>query len=268
MSDLTDKLPNDPEPNGPLSSEASRDPLTANSIDRLPWSKIIVWGLVVALLGGLAIALFMVLVAGTDSLQGDPTDTPEPSPMAQGVVIESLQGSVQDLEQRLGSLNDLNARVASMEQRLGEINAQLDQPSDALDVESLTHRMDALEGFLEEASPRIDMQLTALEEVVSNRLAESAAASRHVSEPEPSPTPAKPRTSSRPAVPRLPLHISGVEYRGGRPFLSVATGPVHDLDQVRLLGERESVGEWQLVTINASTAVFRYRGQNVTVNLP
>lgn len=266
MSDLTDKLPNDPEPNGPSSSEASWDPLNADPDDRLPSSKrpLRYWLIV----GGLAFALFLVLVVGTVSLQGGPADTPEPSPLAQGVVIEGLQESVQNLEQRLGSLNDLNDRVASMEQRLGEINAQLDQSSGAFDVESLTHRMGALEGFLEEASPRIDMQLTALEEVVSNRLAESTAASRQVSEPEPSPTPAKPRTASRPAVPRLPLHISGVEYRGGRPFLSVATGPVHDLDQVRLLGERESVGEWQLVTINASTAVFRYRGQNVTVNLP
>lgn len=266
MSDLTDKLPNDPEPNGPSSSEASRDPLNADPDDRLPSSKrpLRYWLIV----GGLAFALFLVLVVGTVSLQGGPADTPEPSPLAQGVVIEGLQESVQNLEQRLGSLNDMNARVASMEQRLGEINAQLGQSSGAFDVESLTHRMGALEGFLEEASPRIDMQLTALEEVVSNRLAESTAASRQVSEPEPSPTPAKPRTASRPAVPRLPLHISGVEYRGGRPFLSVATGPVHDLDQVRLLGERESVGEWQLVTINASTAVFRYRGQNVTVNLP
>ena len=60
-----------------------------------------------SLWGGLAIALFLVLVVGTVSLQGGPADPPEPSPLAQGVVIEGLQESVQDLVQRLGSLNDL-----------------------------------------------------------------------------------------------------------------------------------------------------------------
>ncbi|WP_275286835.1 hypothetical protein [Halomonas elongata] len=264
MSDQTDKLTMDSEPN-----EVSRDPLNADPDERLPRKKNP--PRLLLMVGGLAVGLVMLLVAFLLVLGNEPAESPEPAAPVQpdqSEAITRLQGSVQDLEQRLGSLNDLNARVASMEQRLNEVNAQLDQQSGALNVENMTHRMEALEGFLEEARRQIDMQLTALEEVVSNRLAEASVASQQAEEPEPSPSPAKPRTASRPAIPRLPLHISGVEYRGGRPYLSVATGPVNDLDQVRLLGERESVGEWQLVTINASTAVFRYRGQNVTVNLP
>ncbi|MDF9434657.1 hypothetical protein [Chromohalobacter israelensis] len=249
MSDQTDKLSMDSVPNKPAGH-----PLRRLLIVAVPLAVFVT-------------LLFVVLfVLGNNS--EEPPASAAPAQPDQPEAITRLQGSVQDLEQRLGSLSDLNARVASMEQRLSEVNAQLDQQSGAIDVENMSHRMEALEGFLEEARRQIDMQLTALEEVVSNRLAEASVASQQAEEPEPSPSPAKPRTASRPAIPRLPLHISGVEYRGGRPYLSVATGPVNDLDQVRLLGERESVGEWQLVTINASTAVFRYRGQNVTVNLP
>lgn len=261
MSDQTNELVMDSEPN-----EAARDPLTADPGERLLKKKRPSRRLL--MVGGLAVALVALLIVVLLTRGNGPADPPEPATAVQPEAITRLQGSVHDLEQRLGSMNDLNARVASMGQRVDQLNAQLDQPSGDLDVERLSHRMEALESFLEGASPRIDMQLTALEEVVLNRLAELTTATLHVEEPEPSPTPTKPRTASRPAVPRLPLHISGVEYRGGRPYLSVATGPVQTLDQVRLLGERESVGEWQLVTINASTAVFRYRGQNVTVNLP
>lgn len=258
MSDLTDKMPVDAEPSGSLSADP-QDHQASNKRPKRHWFIVGICG----------IALLVVMVVGSQVLRGGPDSTPEPSADAQRVAIESLQGQIQSIEQRLSSIEEQGTRVAALGQRLDIIDERISQQAGDFDPEALASRMEALETFLEDAAPQIDMQMTALEEVVSTRLAD-VAASRPAEDVKPSPAPARThaRADRRPATPRVPLRISGIEYRGGHPFLSVATGSVNSLDQVILLGERESVGEWQLVQINATTAVFRYRGQDVTVNLP
>lgn len=228
--------------------------------------------LAIGLLLGAAFAGY-VLTLGDDPNEEQQEQVETASATDQAV--RDLQASLQSLEDRLPSLEAQRAQLDQLEQRLQD--AETAAP--AIDVTAVGERLDSLADTLDNARHRVDLQLTALAEGVEARISEAEAtaastsdtSSSSASAPRRQPSTANARASSRttpPSPPRLPLKISGVEYRGGQPFLSIAEGSVNHLRDVRLLGERESVGDWQLLRITDDTAEFRYRGQTITIQLP
>lgn len=228
--------------------------------------------LAIGLLLGAAFAGYVL------TLEDDPNGEQEEqveTASATDQAMRDLKASLQSLEDRLPSLEAQRAQLNQMEQRLK--HAETAEP--AIDVTDLSERLDSLADTLDNARVRIDLQLTALAEGVETRISEAEATATRAttsstssaSAPRRQPSTADARESARatpPSPPRLPLKISGVEYRGGQPFLSIAEGAVNHLRDVRLLGERESVGDWQLLRITGDTAEFRYRGQTITIQLP
>ena len=74
--------------------------------------------------------------------------------------------------------------------------------------------------------------------------------------------------AAKPKVQEPPFSVVGLELRGGERFLSIAAAGASSLPDVRLLREGESVGPWQLQTIEAHAAVFREDGQTLRVAVP
>src|SRR5699024_4832294 len=135
--------------------------------------------------------------------------------------VRDLQASLQTLEYRLPSLEAQRARLDQLEQRLQD--AETAAP--AIDVTDQSERLDSLATTLDNARVRSDLQLTALAEGVETRISEAEATATHAttsstssaSAPRRQPSTADARESARatpPSPPRLPLKISGVEYRG------------------------------------------------------
>ena len=69
-------------------------------------------------------------------------------------------------------------------------------------------------------------------------------------------------------MPEPPFNVVGLELRGGERFVSVASHGAAALTGLRLLREGESIGAWQLQTIDAHAVVFLVDDQTVRVALP
>lgn len=263
----------------PTPEQQGDTPLAADPQDHDRRSKqrvplIIRYLLAIGLLLGAALAGY-VLTLGDDPNEEQQEQVETASATDQAVAVRDLQASLQSLENRMPSLEAQRSQLDQLEQRLQD--AETTTP--AIDVTAVGERLDSLADTLDNARHRVDLQLTALAEGVEARISEAEAtasstsdtSSSSASAPRRQPSTANARGSSQatpPSPPRLPLKISGVEYRGGQPFLSIAEGSVNHLRDVRLLGERESVGDWQLLRITGDTAEFRYRGQTITIQLP
>lgn len=259
----------------PTQENQESGPLAADPQDHTPRGKqsvplFIRYLLAIAVLLAVVFVGFVLTLGATPS-EDDRTDAP---PVTDGAALSDLQASLQALEKRLPAIEAQQTRLDQLEQRL----QAAESPGKALDVAALSERMDSLAATLDSARHRIDLQLTALAEGIETRIAEveavaereavSASSTSTASRRQPSTDTSSSARATPPSPPRLPLKISGVEYRGGKPFLSIAEGSVSHLRDVRLLGERESVGEWQLLRITGNTAEFRYRGQTITIQLP
>lgn len=228
-------------------------------------------------MAGAAGALFVVLV-GALAITGRGGERGGEDPLQElRLNLAGTRADVQLIEERLQVL-------ASMEERLGALTeiAQLLEDSDAelrqqvqrlAGGESPDARLDALEEGVGRFMSQTEVRLAALSERLDRELQEAEAAvekAEQEAEEARNAQTAQQSAPARPAAPpRPPFRISGVEHRGGRPYLSIATGsgPVNSLGQVRLLGERDAQGEWQLVSIRGASAEFLYRGRSVTVPL-
>lgn len=261
-----------PTPEHQADSPLAADPQDHNRRGKRRVPLVIRYLLAIGLLLGAALAGY-VLTLGDDPNEEQQEQVETASATDQAV--RDLQASLQSLEDRMPSLEAQSSQLDQLEQRLQD--AETTTP--AIDVTAVGERLDSLADTLDNARHRVDLQLTALAEGVEARISEAEAtasstsdtSSSSASAPRRQPSTANARGSSQatpPSPPRLPLKISGVESRGGQPFLSIAEGSVNHLRDVRLLGERESVGDWQLLRITGDTAEFRYRGQTITIQLP
>ena len=77
-----------------------------------------------------------------------------------------------------------------------------------------------------------------------------------------------PPQAAKPKAPEPPFNVVGLELRGGERFVSIASRGATSLTDLRLLREGESIGAWQLQTIDAHAVVFLVDDQTVRVALP
>ncbi|PCF94070.1 hypothetical protein [Vreelandella nigrificans] len=163
------------------------------------------------------------------------------------------------LRENLEGLNGYETRMDALEQRINQFSSQVELQMVAFS-ERLENKLEESEAAVEAAEQQAQLARDEARRAASAQAEAERLAARSTSQSQ---------TSTRPVSPaRPPFSISGVEFRGGRNFLSIASGPVNSLGDVKLLGERDSEGEWQLVNIGSSSAEFYYRGRSVTVPLP
>ncbi|WP_444679071.1 hypothetical protein [Halomonas sp. E19] len=222
------------------------------------------------LYGLLAVSLAGAVVSGALLLRPAPEEVP----------MESLVQS--QVQQALVPLEETLARVASqqaaLEQRLTELDQRLERAEQRgqenaagiAAAQAQLEQRDPLEPRLSELSEtlsRLDSELnlrvTAQNEQIhalSERLEQSRqAASR----------PAPARQAPRPAAPSSPsFQVTGVESRGGRPYVGVSPNGLSSLRDIRLLGVGDRQDGWELTAIRGAHAVFSRNGRSVDVQIP
>ncbi len=269
----------DDTPNTSLPPSTGAPPLSAASEDHRDEAPRRKLGTFLMLGGAAGVALLAlaisVLIASADG-------RPEDDPLHRlSLDVAGTRADMQLLEDRLEQVEALEGRLSALNQRLEELEAGMREQ--LAGMQGYGARLETLEERLDRVSSQADVRMAALDERLESILTEAEAAmeqaekdaqqasqeagqdqARAAQETQQTRTP-------RPAAPpRPPFRIAGVEHRGGRPYLSVATGsgPVDSLSEVHLLGEREVQEEWQLVSIGGATAEFLVRGRSVTVQLP
>ncbi len=269
MSSTNDESPDtivaDPE-NSHASPKRSHN--NGKSSSKMPLSvKVGVGGVV--LVGG-----FLILAAligwgenrGEDELKKLSMDLA--GTRADFLLVEERMAEVEDRLQRLDegdklvreNLENLNGfvdRLDTLEQRVTLFSSQMEVRMSAFS-ERLVNELEEAEAAVDAAEQQAQLARDEARRAASAQAEAERLAARSTSQ--------APTRSASP--PRPPFSISGVEYRGGRKFLSIAVGPVSSLSEVKMLGERETEGEWQLVSIGSASAEFYHRGRSVSVPLP
>ena len=69
-------------------------------------------------------------------------------------------------------------------------------------------------------------------------------------------------------IPARPFRVIGVERRGGERLLSVSFATAQPFAATHLVREGDTIGDWQLRSIDVSTAVFAINGLRVRVAVP
>ncbi len=223
-----------------------------------------------ALYGLLAVSLAGAVVSGALLLRPAPEEVP----------VESLVQS--QVQQAVVPLKETLARVASqqaaLEQRLAELDQRLkraeqrgqENAAGITAAQAQLEQQDPLEPRLSELAEglsRLDSELnlrvTAQNEQIQTleeRLEQSRQAA---SRPAPS------RQAPRPAAPPSPpFQVTGVESRGGRPYVGVSPNGLSSLRDIRLLGVGDRQDGWELTRIRGTHAVFSRNGRSVDVQIP
>ena len=209
--------------------------IPSNDDGRVRWPKIAtaVWLLLVS-------ALTIVNSVGLSRL------TEQTRASAQDAHVQALAARVGELEQHVEVAKrqpkpivqaDFDTARQALEERLSHVEQAQTANTHGEAVQALLVRVGTIEERLKKISPPA---------TVSNRVAEAA----------------------KPKVQEPPFSVVGLELRGGERFLSIAAAGASSLPDVRLLREGESVGPWQLQTIEAHAAVFREDGQTLRVAVP
>ncbi|MGM0925411.1 MAG: hypothetical protein ACQEXC_03075 [Pseudomonadota bacterium] len=219
-----------------------------------------------ALYGLLAVSLAGAAVSGALLLRPVPDEVP----------MESLVQS--QVQQALVPLEEALARVASqqaaLEQRLAELDQRLERAErrgqeNAAGITAAQAQLERLEQLeprlseLAEGLGRLDSELnlrvTAQNEQIQT-LEERLEQSRQAA-----PRPAPARQAPRPAA---PFQVTGVESRGGRPYVGVSPNGMSSLRDIRLLGIGDRQDGWELTRIRGTHAVFSRNGRSVDVQIP
>ncbi|SDK69068.1 hypothetical protein [Billgrantia gudaonensis] len=257
MSEPTELSP-DQKPIGPASSAKHRGKRGAGKGSRK------------ALYGLLAVSLVGAVVSGALLVRPVPDEVPVESlvqsqiqqalrPLDESLSrVESKQGA---LEQRLTELDQRLERAEQREQEnaaaITAVQAQLEQ-RDPLEL-----RLAELAKALSHLDGELNLRVTAQNEqiqMLEERLEQSRqAASR----------PAPARQAPRPAAPPSPpFQVTGVESRGGRPYVGVSPNGQSSLRDVHLLGVGDRQDGWELTRIRGTHAVFSRHGRSVDVQIP
>jgi outer membrane murein-binding lipoprotein Lpp len=203
--------------------------------DRARWIKIAVavWLLLVS-------ALTIINSVGLSRL------TEQSQTSAQDAQVQALANRIAELEQQVGAVKhqpkpvaqaDFDATRQALDERLARVEQARNTDDYASEVQTLQARVGAIEERL-------------------NRATAEAVVPRRTAEPP------------KPKVPVPPFKVVGLELRGGERFLSVLAPGAATVRDVRLLHAGDTVGAWQLQSIEAQAAVFRVDGQVVRVAVP
>lgn len=221
-------------------------------------------------LGAVILLTVVYLVFFSDSKPEGPTL--ESRLQSQQQVIDQLRGRIKGLQ---SGQDERRSQVQGTSNRLGEIASRLDDlearrqdsPLQALPerVQALSHRVDELSSSVDvrfSAAQEKEQSLeSSIEEVRKLRASQKTSAQQS----QPSPQRQTPR---QPEPPSPPFSVSGVELRGGRSYLAVASGAAGRLSDLRLVGEGQNIGQWHLSSIEGHSAAFIINGQTVVIPVP
>ena len=223
------------------------------------------WSLIVAVVVGVLMLVFWLVTSSAE---------PEGPTLAsqlqeQQRAFDQLNGEVNSLQQ------NRDAQALVQKQRAMQFDAllqrveQLETYREDSQGENLLEQIAALSTRLDELSSAVDVRFNAalekqhrLESAVED--ARERRASAKSTQQSTEPTPAK----RRPTPPSPPFTVAGLELRGGRSYLAVAAGRIDSLNDIRLISEGQSVGNWHLTSIDGHSALFSVNGQRVVVPAP
>ncbi|WP_163559725.1 type II toxin-antitoxin system HicA family toxin [Halomonas sp. NO4] len=256
MSEPTELSP-DHKPIGPASSAKHRGKRGAGKGGRK------------ALYGLLAVSLVGAVVSGALLLRPAPDEV-----AAESLVQSQVQRAVVPLEEVLARvesqqatleqrLTDLDQRLELAEQRVKESAAGI--AAKQAQLEQLEPRLAGLAEELSRLDSELNLRVTAQNEQIqtlSERLEQNQ---RQQAAPRPAPASQAPRSA---APPSPPFQVTGVESRGGHPYVGVSPNGLSSLRDIRLLGVGDRQDGWELSAIRGSHVVFRHNGHSVDVQIP
>lgn len=172
-----------------------------------------------------------------------------------------------DIEYDQLVVQSLEERLTSLEQRAETLQRAPSQVSEATFTETrraLNDRLDQIDHLVREGAHASDLvPLRERLSVVEERLARVRTTMRPAN-----PTRAPEAVHAEPAPPGPPFTVLGIEWRGGRHFLSLAPAGAYSLDAVRVLQPGETYEGWQLESVDGKAAVFRVAGRLQRVSVP
>lgn len=222
------------------------------------------------LYGLLAVSLAGAVVSGVLLLRPAPEEVP-----IESLVQFQVQKAMVPLEEALARVESqqaaLDQRLAELDQRLeraeqrGQKNAagitaaqaQLEQR------DPLEPRLSELAEGLSRLDSEINLRVAAQNEQIQTlkeRLEQSRQAASRPAPARPAPRPAAP--------PSPPFQVTGVESRGGRPYIGVSPNGLSSLRDIRLLGVGDRQDGWELTRIRGTHAVFSRNSRSVDVQIP
>lgn len=221
----------------------------------------------VAIVGLLSVGL----AGGVGAILMTPTDEEIP---VTSLVQSSVGQALAPLEEGLARVeklqNELEQRLVRIDERLEQAERFVADSDTAIGVnrtrlERIGPRLAGLGEGLTRLDSELNLRVTAQNEQIQT-LGERIEQSQR---PEVAPRPAPARQARRPAAPPSPpFQLSGIESRGGRPYVGVFPKGVTRLRDIRLLGAGDRQDGWELAEIRRSEAVFTRNGQSVNVPLP
>lgn len=164
------------------------------------------------------------------------------------LVVEALEERLTALEHGMEALQGGQVSEAMFAERQRALNDRLDQMDRA--VRESTHAGDLVP---------LQERLSAVE----TRLARVRTTMRSAP-----PTRAPDTANKEPPPPEPPFTVLGIEWRGGKQFLSLAPTGAYSLEAVRVLQPGESYEDWQLESIDAEGAAFRVAGRLQRITIP
>lgn len=201
------------------------------SLHRLPWRYIAITS------GLLLLSLFTVIqhlqLRELSERITDPTHTRQ---------IHALVGQLTTLEQRMDNPPPAfvsQSDFSTVHQQLDARLTRLEQPT----PETTSVALEALQKQVQQLEARLE-KLTL------------PPAGAPVAQPV------------KPEITQSPFSVIGVELRGGERFLAISPSKTAALSEVRLLRPGDSQANWQLIAIEAKTAVFRSGSQTRRIPLP
>ncbi|MGJ7462150.1 hypothetical protein ACR80S_13700 [Halomonas sp. MA07-2] len=223
-----------------------------------------------ALYGLLAVSLAGAVVSGALLLRPVPEEVPMES-----LVQSQVQQAVVPLEE---SLARVESQQAALEQRLTELDQRLERAeqrgqehaagitaaqAQLEQLDPLELRLSELAETLNRLDSELNLRVTAQNEQIQTleeRLEQSRQAASRPAPARPAPRPAAP--------PSPPFQVTGVESRGGRPYVGVSPNGLSSLRDIRLLGVGDRQDGWELTSIRSTHAVFSRNGRSVDVQIP
>lgn len=234
---------------------------------RKRWSPL---RLALLVLGAVVVPGLIYFVFLADSEPGGPTL--ESRLQSQQQVIDQLRVRIEELQ---NGQDESLSKAEGTSSRLGELSARLDDLEErrqASPLQDLPGRVQALSNRLDALTSSVDVRFSAtqekeqsleasIEEVRKLRASQKTTAQQSQS--------SRQRQSRRePEPPSPPFSVSGVELRGGRSYLAVASGNAGRLSDLQLVGEGQNIGSWHLSSIDGHSAAFTINGQTVVVPVP
>jgi hypothetical protein len=198
--------------------------------------------------------------------------TVESRVQSQQQVIDQLRVSIEELQ---SGQDERRSEAEGASNRMGEIASRLDDLEERRQgspLQALPERVQALSHRIDELSNSVDMRFSAAQEKEQSLEASieevrKLRASQKTSAQESQPSGQR-QADRKPEPPSPPFSVSGVELRGGRSYLTVASGNAGRLSDLRLVAVGQNIGQWHLSSIDGHSAAFTINGQTVVVPVP